>query len=70
MSQIQVSLYLHPLPTNFSLGLICDLLWSDPADGDIKGWEENERGVSYVFGDDIVKIFNDTNQLDLICRAH
>ena len=51
-------------------GLICDLLWSDPAEGGLKGWEENERGVSYVFGDDIVKIFNEKNQLDLICRAH
>jgi len=42
------------------IGLICDLLWSDP-DPDTKGWEENERGVSYVFGDDIVKLFNDKN---------
>ena len=50
-------------------GLVCDLLWSDP-DSTKKGWEENERGVSYVFGNDIVKLFNDKNQIDLICRAH
>ena len=30
-------------------GLLCDLLWSDPS-SDIRGWGENERGVSYTFG--------------------
>lgn len=29
-------------------GLLCDLLWSDP-DKDVQKWQENERGVSYVF---------------------
>ena len=29
-------------------GLLNDLLWSDPADT-INEWEDNERGVSYVF---------------------
>ena len=29
-------------------GLLCDLLWADP--DDLKGWGENERGVSYIFG--------------------
>ena len=32
-------------------GLICDLLWADP-DKDIAGWEENDRGVSFIFGPD------------------
>lgn len=50
-------------------GLICDLLWSDP-DKDIKGWAENERGVSYVFGQEIVGTFLKKHELDLICRAH
>merc|ERR1712146_406753 len=30
-------------------GLICDLLWADP-DKDIAGWEENDRGVSFIYG--------------------
>lgn len=45
------------------------MLWSDPEKG-TKRWGENERGVSYVFGTDIVKMFLKKNDLDLICRAH
>ena len=37
-------------------GLICDLLWSDPEDY-ITGWNVNIRGISYVFGADIVEDF-------------
>lgn len=50
-------------------GLLCDLLWSDP-DRDIIGWGENDRGVSYTFGEDIVRDFLGNHDLDLICRAH
>ena len=50
-------------------GLLCDLLWSDP-EKDITGWEENDRGVSFVFGTDIVSVFLKKHDLDLICRAH
>eukprot|EP00826_Nyctotherus_ovalis_P011146 TRINITY_DN1290_c0_g1_i2.p1 TRINITY_DN1290_c0_g1~~TRINITY_DN1290_c0_g1_i2.p1 ORF type:complete len:278 (+),score=67.24 TRINITY_DN1290_c0_g1_i2:219-1052(+) len=50
-------------------GLLCDLLWSDP-DSRIKGWGDNERGVSYTFGPDVVTEFLKKNGLDLICRAH
>lgn len=50
-------------------GLICDLLWSDPEKG-ITGWAENDRGVSYTFGEDIVSSFLERNDLDLIVRAH
>ena len=49
--------------------MICDILWSDP-ELDISGWDTNERGVSYVFGDDIVENFLEAHDLDLICRAH
>lgn len=49
---------------------MCDLLWSDP-DRDAKGWEDNlERGVSYVFGVDVIEKFLKENDLDVVCRAH
>ena len=50
-------------------GLLCDTLWSDP-DKDIMGWAENDRGVSYTFGPDVVTRFLQRNDLDLIVRAH
>jgi len=50
-------------------GMICDLLWSDP-DEDIVGWGENDRGVSYTFGGDIVRQFLKKNDFSLIVRAH
>jgi serine/threonine-protein phosphatase PP1 catalytic subunit len=50
-------------------GLLCDLLWSDP-DKDTSGWGENDRGVSFTFGLDIVSKFLNKHDMDLICRAH
>jgi len=50
-------------------GLLCDLLWSDP-DKDISGWGENDRGVSFTFGSEVVSKFLHKHDLDLICRAH
>merc|ERR1712205_164625 len=50
-------------------GIICDLLWSDP-EKDITGWAENDRGVSFVFGPDVVQSFLRKHDMDLICRAH
>lgn len=50
-------------------GILCDLLWSDPDDKTV-GWGENERGISYVFGAEVVKNFLAKQDLDLICRAH
>ena len=47
----------------------CDLLWSDP-DKDVTGWGENDRGVSFTFGADVVTKFLNRHDLDLICRAH
>tara|TARA_Y100000389_G_scaffold46376_1_gene41335 strand:+ start:6816 stop:7739 length:924 start_codon:yes stop_codon:yes gene_type:complete len=52
-------------------GIICDLLWSDPdTEENRKGWNESERGVSYVFGKDVIKKFLKDNNLELIIRAH
>ena len=44
-----------PRPTDVpDTGLLCDFLWSDP-DKDISGWGENDRGVSYTFGEAMIK---------------
>mmetsp|Transcript_117668 Transcript_117668/g.366580 ORF Transcript_117668/g.366580 Transcript_117668/m.366580 type:complete len:304 (-) Transcript_117668:85-996(-) len=50
-------------------GLICDLLWADP-DKDMMGWAENDRGVSFIFGPDVVSSFLSKHDLDVVCRAH
>ncbi|KAJ3166051.1 serine/threonine protein phosphatase Pzh1 [Geranomyces variabilis] len=50
-------------------GLLNDLLWSDPSD-QATDWEDNERGVSYCFGKQIVSEFLARHDLDLVCRAH
>ena len=47
---------------------MCDLLWSDPED--IKGWGLSPRGAGYLFGGDVCAHFNQTNRLELVCRAH
>lgn len=49
-------------------GAMCDLLWSDP--DDIDGWGLSPRGAGFLFGADIVKVFNHRNNLSLIARAH
>ncbi|KAL7059428.1 hypothetical protein AAHC03_013473 [Spirometra sp. Aus1] len=58
-------------------GLLCDILWSDPwymesvGEGEEpRGWEPSERGVSYMFGPDVVDKFLERFNLDLIARAH
>jgi serine/threonine-protein phosphatase PP1 catalytic subunit len=38
-------------------GLLSDLVWADP-EIDIQGWGDNDRGISYVFGQDVIKKFN------------
>jgi len=49
-------------------GAMCDLLWSDP--DEIDGWGLSPRGAGFLFGADIVKVFNYRNDLSLIARAH
>ena len=34
------------------------------------GWGPNDRGVSVVFNENVLKKFLEKNDLDLICRAH
>jgi len=50
-------------------GMICDFMWADP-DIDATGWAENDRGVSFIFGPDVVTSFLQKQDMDLICRAH
>ena len=59
-----------PRPTDVpDSGLLCDLMWSDP-EADIAGWAENDRGVSYTFGADVVGKFLTKHDYDLVVRAH
>jgi serine/threonine-protein phosphatase 4 catalytic subunit len=64
---------LHIFPKLFWLVMFwvadrCDLMWSDPEE--IEGWGLSPRGAGYLFGGDIVSVFNERNDLELIARAH
>jgi len=50
-------------------GLLCDLVWSDP-ESNLKGWETNDRGVSYTFNERIVDNFLTIHNLEVLVRAH
>ncbi|CAJ1042165.1 putative Calcineurin-like phosphoesterase [Leishmania shawi] len=50
-------------------GLACDILWSDPEEGS-SGWQPSERGVSFTFGEDVVKRMCDSLGIDIVLRAH
>ena len=57
-------------PTDIpDVGMLCDFLWSDP-DADVAGWGENDRGVSYTYGTDVVADFLQKFDFDLVVRAH
>ena len=47
---------------------MCELLWSDP--DDISDWESNPRGAGVIFGSGLVDKFLQTNNMNLIVRAH
>ena len=66
---IIIPLSLLSSPLLYTSLLLCDLLWSDP-DKDIKGWAENDRGISFTFGADVVSKFLNRHDMDLVCRAH
>ena len=50
-------------------GIALDLLWADPEAG-VSGWHENERGMSYSFGVDVLYFFLKNNNFDLMVRSH
>ena len=43
---------------------------SPPFVSDLYGWADNDRGVSYTFGPDVIKRFCEHMDIDLIARAH
>ena len=51
------------------IGLLCDLLWSDP-DVNAVEFGVNDRGVSFTFSESVIENFLKEKDLDLICRAH
>ena len=61
-------------------GILCDLLWSDPTPFDVesastfnvvpKEWGDNERGVSYIFSEAVVKRLVEKYDIELIVRGH
>mgnify|MGYP000845257367 CR=1 FL=1 len=59
-------------------GILCDLLWSDPSPlsspelFNIKKneWGDNDRGVSFIFSENVVKRLVDKYKIDLIVRGH
>ena len=59
-------------------GILCDLLWSDPSplsspelfDLIRNEWGQNDRGVSYVFSETVVKRLVEQYDIDLIVRGH
>lgn len=59
-------------------GILCDLLWSDPSplsSSELfnikKGeWGDNDRGVSFIFSETVVKRAVEQYNIDLIVRGH
>jgi serine/threonine-protein phosphatase PP1 catalytic subunit len=52
-----------------NVGIMCILLWSNQDTG-INGWAKNNRGVSFVFGADVISAFLEQHDLNLLVRAH
>ncbi|EKF33465.1 serine/threonine-protein phosphatase PP1 beta [Trypanosoma cruzi marinkellei] len=50
-------------------GLACDILWSDPEENS-SGWMQSQRGVSYTFGEDVVRRACENLKIDVVLRAH
>ena len=49
--------------------LVSDILWSDP-EKNVEEWADNDRGISYLFGEDPLTTFLRDNDLDILVRAH
>jgi serine/threonine-protein phosphatase PP1 catalytic subunit len=64
----QISKISRPLEISNN-GIAMDMLWSDP-EPLVTGWQENERGISFCFGMDVVYYFLKNNSFDLLVRSH
>jgi serine/threonine-protein phosphatase PP1 catalytic subunit len=51
------------------LGLLCDIVWSDPDKG-TETFGPNDRGISVTFSQTAIENFLAKNDMDLICRGH
>lgn len=52
----------------FCVGIMCELLWSDPQPQ--RGRAPSKRGVGIQFGPDVTETFIKKNKLDYIVRSH
>uniref|UniRef100_A0A183GKY3 SER_THR_PHOSPHATASE domain-containing protein n=1 Tax=Heligmosomoides polygyrus TaxID=6339 RepID=A0A183GKY3_HELPZ len=50
-------------------GIGCDLVWSDPAPHR-DGWTLSHRGISFLFGGEVVEEFCKKHKVDIILRGH
>jgi len=50
-------------------GPMCDMLWSDPEEA-VKLFATSPRGAGYLFGAAVVEQFCESNNIELIARAH
>ena len=66
MEQIRQILRPTDIPDS---GLLTDLLWSDPKDIQ-SDWVDNERGISYCFGRNVINEFLKKHDLELVCRSN
>ncbi|GAA5992628.1 hypothetical protein JCM11641_003530 [Rhodosporidiobolus odoratus] len=49
-------------------GLMCEMLWTDPQDGNGRG--PSKRGVGHSFGPDITKSWTEKNEITAVIRSH
>lgn len=49
---------------------MCELLWNDPEEDLVTGWKESPRGCGKLFSMDALSEFLQTNNLDMVVRAH
>ena len=51
-------------------GAYCDLMWSDPDEGQLEKYHKSSRGAGFLFNGVAVQEFHQINGTSLVCRAH